>query len=154
MEQTELVEPTLELVKELAGSLCLNDLKECLTRGFKTPLEALQSVFDSGELLAIGCVNGKPLMAIGVMKCHVLNPMINEGFLWLVACEEMRQYPKAVLSYSLKIVSYLLKYFDVLLSQVSDERSLKYDKWLGFRETGKFVEQNGKKYQFLINYGI
>lgn len=154
MSNTSLVEPTLELVRELAGTLCLSDVKECISRGFKSPIEALESVFNSGEMLGIGCVDGKPVMAIGVMRCNVLNPYLNQGFLWLVANEEMRKHPRAVIAYSQKVVKFLLSYLDVLISQVSDERSLRYNKFLGFQETGIFQGSGDKQCQYLINYGI
>ena len=153
-EVCEVVEPTQELIAALANNLSKNDIKDCIARGFKTPQDALKTVFDSGELLAVGCVDKRPLVAVGCAPTTFLNPMINEGFMWVMMSDEARQYPKAIVQLSKRIISNLLEYYHVLVSQVQDERSLRYDKFLGFRETGIEVNKDGINHKILINYGI
>jgi len=154
--ECEIVEPTEALVDELASELCESDRKLMIQRGFKTHLEALRSVFSSGELVAIGTVDKKPVVAVGCAPTTFQNPLAKEGFIWVMMSDRARLHVREIVAYSKQIIENLLQYYDVLVSATddSDKRAMRYDSFLGFKKSGISVEKDGKTFNYLVKYGI
>lgn len=148
---TAIVEPTEALLLELTPKLSANDIKDCLLNGFKTAAEAIIAAFKSNEIVGVGLLNQEPVMAIGVRPIVFESFIKREGLLWIIASDAMRKAPVAVLRQSLYHIKELMKRFDTLISCVdaSDTRSLRYNHFLGFTDTGRSFVENGRTFKYL-----
>ena len=147
--KTEVVEPNLQLLRELSNSIRDNDGKFARIWGYNDMYDGLKSEFDALGVVAVGLINEKPCIAIGVRQSSFVQ---NQAYIWIVATPQIYEAKVAVMRKSLYYIEKLMKIYDSLIAYVdaSDEKAMKYAKSLGFIDMGKSIKRGNKTFNTVI----
>lgn len=105
------MQPTPELIAELADNLRVDDWAECQEAGFHTPLTAVQFSVESSVDCRFVLVDGHVLAAFGVVMSNVLS---GTGALWLLTADLVDTHRKTFVRYSKLVLGVLMKQWSTL----------------------------------------